>query len=330
MPNRAPLGPHSHVSQPEVNAICVSREALVKTRTTHRSGTKLCPGTIRLDISRSRQDPAAIRYELASVFRWSHKEWGRHRNKNSLAAVDGEDHRQVWTAGTSMKPSRDKNHLLVVDCHRGGGIAAPSCGMAFLFTGGCSPWEPQAPGSTHFVLATIAVIVMQVAHWSAFRLRRGKLHFQRNVFLATILAGGDPVRSRFGASSLSLGRSSFSWRSSSPSAPININSANSARASLEGSHTPRRNSVACRSPARTLFGPHYAAATARLTVRPIRFGLIARTAGVARAIYDGESREWPHARYRGGVGDAPCCRARLRESALRLAGGPCHPVVRGR
>ena len=33
---------------------------------------------------------------------------------------------------------------------------------------------------------------------------------------------------------------------------------------------------------------------------------------------------------RGGIGDTPCCRARLREPALRLAGGPCHAVVRGR
>ena len=41
----------------------------------------------------------------------------------------------------------------------------------------------------------------------------------------------------------------------------------------------------------TLFGPHYAAATARLAgeTEPVR--RIARSAGVARAIYDGEARE---------------------------------------
>ena len=40
----------------------------------------------------------------------------------------------------------------------------------------------------------------------------------------------------------------------------------------------------------TLFGPHYAAATARLAGETDPVRLIARTAGVARAIYDGESR----------------------------------------
>jgi AcrR family transcriptional regulator len=42
---------------------------------------------------------------------------------------------------------------------------------------------------------------------------------------------------------------------------------------------------------RTLFGPHYAAATARLDGETDPVRLIARSAGVARAIYDGESRE---------------------------------------
>ena len=41
----------------------------------------------------------------------------------------------------------------------------------------------------------------------------------------------------------------------------------------------------------TLFGPHYAAATARLADETDPVQLIARTAAVARAIYDGESRD---------------------------------------
>jgi AcrR family transcriptional regulator len=41
----------------------------------------------------------------------------------------------------------------------------------------------------------------------------------------------------------------------------------------------------------TIFGPHYAAATARLKGETDPVRLIALTAGVARAIYDGESRE---------------------------------------
>jgi AcrR family transcriptional regulator len=42
---------------------------------------------------------------------------------------------------------------------------------------------------------------------------------------------------------------------------------------------------------RALFGPHYAAATARLAEEADPVRLIAITASVARAIYDGESRE---------------------------------------
>ena len=41
-------------------------------------------------------------------------------------------------------------------------------------------------GSQDFALATIAVIVMQVAHWVAFRLQP-QLRFRRNVFLGHVL-----------------------------------------------------------------------------------------------------------------------------------------------
>ena len=44
----------------------------------------------------------------------------------------------------------------------------------------------EGAGSTLFVWATIAVIVMQVAHWVAFRLRP-RLQFRRNVFLGYVL-----------------------------------------------------------------------------------------------------------------------------------------------
>ena len=57
--------------------------------------------------------------------------------------------------------------------------------MEFLSTGGCSSGTEGA-GSKDFVLATIVVIVMQVAHWVAFRLRP-QLRFQRNVFLGYVL-----------------------------------------------------------------------------------------------------------------------------------------------
>ena len=44
----------------------------------------------------------------------------------------------------------------------------------------------EGAGSTNFVLAAIVVIVMQVAHWVAFRLRP-QLQFRRNVFLGHVL-----------------------------------------------------------------------------------------------------------------------------------------------
>ena len=44
----------------------------------------------------------------------------------------------------------------------------------------------EGAGSKDFVLTTIVVIVMQVAHWVAFRLRP-RLRFRRNVFLGHVL-----------------------------------------------------------------------------------------------------------------------------------------------
>ena len=44
----------------------------------------------------------------------------------------------------------------------------------------------EGAGSMHFVLAAIVVIVMQTAHWVAFRLRP-QLRFRRNVFLGYVL-----------------------------------------------------------------------------------------------------------------------------------------------
>ena len=44
----------------------------------------------------------------------------------------------------------------------------------------------EGAGSQNFVWATIVVIVMQVAHWVAFRLRP-RLRFRRNVFLGHVL-----------------------------------------------------------------------------------------------------------------------------------------------
>jgi hypothetical protein len=44
----------------------------------------------------------------------------------------------------------------------------------------------EGAGSTNFLWAAIVVIVMQVAHWIAFRLRP-RLQFRRNVFLGYVL-----------------------------------------------------------------------------------------------------------------------------------------------
>ena len=44
----------------------------------------------------------------------------------------------------------------------------------------------EAADSTDFVLTTLVVIVMQVAHWVAFRLRP-QLRFRRHVFLGYVL-----------------------------------------------------------------------------------------------------------------------------------------------
>ena len=58
--------------------------------------------------------------------------------------------------------------------------------MEFLSTGGSSPRGTEGADSKDFVLATVVVILMQVAHWVAFRLRP-RLRFQRNVALGYAL-----------------------------------------------------------------------------------------------------------------------------------------------
>ena len=58
--------------------------------------------------------------------------------------------------------------------------------MVFLSTGGCSPPGTEGAGSKDFVLAVSVVVVMQVAHWIAFRLRP-HLQFRRNVLLGHVL-----------------------------------------------------------------------------------------------------------------------------------------------
>ena len=103
-----------------------------------------------------------------------------------------------------------------------------------------------------FVLATIVVIVMQIAHWAAFRLRP-QLQFRRNVLLGYVLVFIGELSLFFVSalavvilfdrarnSTLPCGKSSFSWRSCSPSAPISINSANSAKVLLKRSQTAWR------------------------------------------------------------------------------------------
>ena len=71
-------------------------------------------------------------------------------------------------------------------------IAAEAAGSQALLWNGIpiyrrllSPGTAGA-GSKDFVLATVAVIVMQAAHWVAFRLRR-QLRFRRNVLLGHLL-----------------------------------------------------------------------------------------------------------------------------------------------
>ena len=49
-----------------------------------------------------------------------------------------------------------------------------------------APRERKAPAQRTLFWATIVVIVMQVAHWVAFRLRP-QLRFRRNVFLGYVL-----------------------------------------------------------------------------------------------------------------------------------------------
>ena len=86
----------------------------------------------------------------------------------------------------------------------------------------------EGAGSGDFALATIAVIVMQAAHWAAFRLRP-HLRFRRNVLLGHVLLFIGELSlffinalavvilfDRSGRSSnSSFGKSSCSWRSSS-------------------------------------------------------------------------------------------------------------------
>ena len=84
-----------------------------------------------------------------------------------------------------MKPSRDKIIFWWLIATEAAGSQAILWNGIPIYRRLLSPGTAGA-GSTDFVLATIAVIVMQVAHWSAFRLRR-KLQFQRNVFLGHVL-----------------------------------------------------------------------------------------------------------------------------------------------
>ena len=70
-------------------------------------------------------------------------------------------------------------------------IAAEAAGSQTILWNGIPIYRrlsagTEGAGSTDFVLATIVVIVMQLAHWVAFRLRP-QLRFRRNVFLGYVL-----------------------------------------------------------------------------------------------------------------------------------------------
>jgi hypothetical protein len=84
-----------------------------------------------------------------------------------------------------MKPSRDKMLFWCL-------IAAEAAGSQAILWNGIPIYRrlllpgTAGAGSRDFVLAIIAVIVMQVAHWAAFRLRL-RLRFRRNVFVGHVL-----------------------------------------------------------------------------------------------------------------------------------------------
>jgi hypothetical protein len=71
-------------------------------------------------------------------------------------------------------------------------IAAEAAGSQAILWNGIPVYRrllspgTEGAGSKYFVLATIAIIVMQAAHWVAFRLRP-QLRFRRNVFLGHVL-----------------------------------------------------------------------------------------------------------------------------------------------
>ena len=84
-----------------------------------------------------------------------------------------------------MNSSRDK---IVFWCL----VAAEAAGSQAILWNGIPIYRrllsagTEAADSKDFVLTTIVVIVMQVAHWGAFRLRP-QLRFRRNVFLGYVL-----------------------------------------------------------------------------------------------------------------------------------------------
>ena len=70
-------------------------------------------------------------------------------------------------------------------------LAAEAAGSQVILWNGIPIYRRLSAGtegavSTNFVWAAIVVIVMQVAHWVAFRLRP-RLQFRRNVFLGYVL-----------------------------------------------------------------------------------------------------------------------------------------------
>ena len=84
-----------------------------------------------------------------------------------------------------MNSSRDKVRFWCL-------IAAEAAGSQVILWNGLPIYrqllsqEPEGAGSRAFVSATIVVIIMQAAHWAAFRLRP-RLRFRRNVFLGHVL-----------------------------------------------------------------------------------------------------------------------------------------------
>ena len=84
-----------------------------------------------------------------------------------------------------MNSSRDK----ILFC---GLIAVEAAGSQAILWNGMPIYRrllsagTEAADSTDFVLTTLVVIVMQVAHWVAFRLRP-QLRFRRHVFLGYVL-----------------------------------------------------------------------------------------------------------------------------------------------